>query len=182
MNTKSHSAISNICSAQTVAALLLSYLIILLYIIPTAQAEALEVAGLDGKFIPCLKYSRLGILSQYSHLNTEFRSLFISTELTAGVIEDIILASLVLAFLYNLNPGRHGTKLEGVPGAGLVLTAFILDVMQTCLSVCFMGVFLDKRLILYLILFLAAAKSLLLAYIIIKAFLSWRNRRPVPMH
>ena len=98
MNSRSYNTISSICSGQTVITLLLTYLILLLYIIPTAYHEALELSGMDSATLSYIKFCRIGLLSEFGYLNDDFRSIYISTELTAGIFEDLSLFGFMLAF------------------------------------------------------------------------------------
>ncbi len=175
MNSKSLNAISNICSGQTVLTLLFTYLIILLYIIPTAHREAIELSGLDLNSISYFQYGRLGIVSHYNYLNDDFRSIYISTEFTAGIFEDFSLFAFIIAFQFFVRSRLSQLNIDYNPKIILALYSFGLDIIQTLASIYLMGLSSNSQLVMYLILFLAVAKIAVYIYITTLAILAWRN-------
>ena len=173
MRSRVTNTLSNICSGQTVLALFLSYLIILLYIIPTAYTEAIEISGLDTNAMPYLKFCRIGLLNHLGLLTDDFRSFYITTELTAGVFEDICLFAFVMALQVFIKSRSH--RIEGYsPFFKLSLLAFGVDLFQTFISIHFVRTSMSDDLLIWSLFLLAIAKIAIYSFVIFTALRNWR--------
>lgn len=175
MNRKALHIISSICSGQTVSALFLSYMLIGLYILPSAFTDAIDHSGLKFENVQYLKFFRIAILVHHEILNEEFKQLFISTELTAGVFEDLILLILIISIHFYSNSRTLQFNRFNLFKIRIAITAFLVDIIQTIAMVCIMEMSKGIGGIVFCIICLAVAKCILYSYILIAAFENWCN-------